>query len=152
MGRARDVLMRSFLFLRSPPPPTWCYTLGVLNVAGYIFPKGRNWKGEGEDERGCIKPRKRQETIRRILFSDPLPPSGFQQNVRGIDFIGLILTAANRHIRLQPSLATRRFIKTDTGRRTLYFSRVKLNRARHRSVPCREKSADSLFNGYLISF
>lgn len=74
MGRARDVLMRSFLFLRSPPPPTWCYTLGVLNVAGYIFPKGRNWKGEGEDERGCIKPRKRQETIRRILFSDPLSP------------------------------------------------------------------------------
>lgn len=70
-----------------------------------------------------------------------------------VSTIGLILTAANRRIRdYKPSLAARRFIKTDTGRRTLYFSRVRLIRARHTPVPTREKSADSLFNGYLISF
>lgn len=44
-----------------------------------------------------------------------------------VSTIGLILTAENRRARdFKPSLATWRFIETDTGRRrTLYFSRVR---------------------------
>lgn len=147
-GRARDVLMRSFLFLRSPPPPpTWLHSRCIKRCGIYILERAKNWKGgEGVLNRGNDR--------KRILFSDPLPPlvQRISECYRDIDSIGLILTTANRHIRLQPSLAF--YQNGYRSEDALFFAGQIKPRAsaRHRPVPCREKSADSLFNGYLISF
>lgn len=146
-ARARDVLMRSFL--RSPPlPPPPPPQLGVLKVCcGIYIPKL-----EGERERGrCIKPR-RQETIRRILFSTPSPSRPTDFKMFAVSTIGLILTAENRRARdFKPSLATWRFIETDTGRRrTLYFSRVRYKPRAPPSHPVPSRPVPREIGGFII--